>query len=163
MTRVDKQLQKLEQEIEAIRAAFAQNASSMTIYTTAITFTTSRNTTNWSNSGSYNPLQWASLISMYKTSGGDRFDTETIEVTFSCDAGINTFANLEIGFVTITSGLAVVSSRRIPHSGGARWLVTVRANATTDGSGFDVWQPSTLRFAVQSAVQGNLTARMIWQ
>jgi len=163
MTRVDKQVQKIEQEIEAIRSAFTQNASSMTIHTASLTFTTSRNTTNWSNSGSYSPLQWAPLISMYRTSGGDRFDTETIEVTFSCNAGINTFANLEISFVTITSGLAVVSSRRVPYSGGARWIITVRPNATVDSSDYDVWQPSTLRFAVQSAVQGTLTARMIWQ
>ena len=153
MTRVDKQVQKIEQEIEAIRSAL----------TVSLTFTTSRNTTNWSNGGSYNPLQCAPLISMYRTSGGDRFDTETIEVTFSCNEGINTFANLEISFVTITSGLAVVSSRRVPYSGGARWIITVRPNATTDSSGYDVWQPSTLRFAVQSAVQGTLTARMIWQ
>lgn len=161
--RVDSQLQKIEQEIESIRAAFSQNASNMTIYTSTLDFTTSRNTTNWSNSGSYSPLEWEPLISMYRTSGGDRFDTETIEVTFTCTAGINTFANLEIDFTSIASGLAVVSSRRVPYSGGARWIVTVRPNSTTDGSGYDVWVPSTLRLAVQSAVQGNLTARMIWQ
>lgn len=161
--RVDSQLQKIEQEIESIRTAFSQNASSMTIYTSTLDFTTSRNTTNWSNSSAYSPLEWEPLISMYRTSGGDRFDTETIEVTFACTAGINTFANLEIDFTSIASGLAVVSSRRVPYSGGARWIVTVRPNSTTDGSGYDVWVPSRLRLAVQSAVQGNLTARMIWQ
>ena len=106
---VDSQLQKLEQEIASIRAAFSQNASSMDIFTSTLEFTTSRNTTNWSISGTYNPLQWEPLVSMYKTSSGDRFDTETIEVTFQCDAGINNFANLEIDFVSISPGWAVIS------------------------------------------------------
>ena len=161
--RVDSQLQKLEQEIASIRAAFSQNASSMDIFTSTLEFTTSRNTTNWSISGSYNPLQWEPLVSMYRTSSGDRFNTETIEVTFQCNAGINTFANLEIDFVSTSPGWAVISSRRVPHSGGARWIVTARPNSTTDGAGYDVWLPTTLRFAVQSAAQGTLTARMIWQ
>lgn len=161
MTRVDSQLQKLEQEIEAIRTAFTQNASTMTIYTSTLDFTTSENITNWSNSGSYNPLQWEPLVSMEKTAGGDRFGSETIEVTFSCNAGINTFANLEIKFVDIKQGLAVVNCRRVPYSGGARWLVIVQPKSTMDGYGNYTWQPSTLKFAVQSAAQGNLTARMI--
>lgn len=161
--KVDQQLQKIEQEIESIRSAFSYNASNMSVYTSTLTFTTSENITTWTNSESYNPLQWSSLVSMYTTSGGDRFDTETIVVTFDCNAGVNTFANLEIDFVDIKQGLAVVSCRRIPYAGGARWLVTVQPKATTDGDGHDVWQPSTLEFAVQSAVQGNLTARMIWQ
>lgn len=161
--RVDSQLQKLEQEIASIRAAFSQNASSMDIFTSTVEFTTSRNTTNWSNSGSYNPLQWEPLVSMRRTAGGDRFGSETIEVTFSCNAGINTFANLEINFVDVKEGLAVLSCRRVPYSGGARWIVIVQPKSTMDGYGNYTWQPSTLKFAVQSAVQGTLTARMIWQ
>lgn len=159
----ESQLAKIEREIEAIRTAFSQNASSMTVYTSVLDFTTSRNTTNWSNTGEYNPLQWEPLVSMNRTASGDRFDTETIEVTFTCDAGINTFANLEIDFTSIASGIAVVGVRRVPYAGGARWLVTVTPKSTRDGAGYYTWQPSRLRFAVQSAVEGNLTARMIWQ
>lgn len=161
--RVDEQLQKIEQEIESIRAAFAQNASTMTIYTTTLDFTTSKNTTNWSNSGAYNPLEWEPLTSMFQTSGGEKFDTETIEVTFDCAAGINTFANLEIDFADVSPGWAVISSRRVPYSGGAKWLVTTQPNFSGPGPGQYVWLPTELRFAVQSAAQGTLTARMIWQ
>ena len=161
MTRVDNQLQKLEQEIESIRTAFSQNASTMTVYTSTIDFTTSENITNWSNSGSYNPLQWEPLASMEKTASGDRFGAETIEVTFSCNAGINIFANLEIKFVDVKEGLAVLNCRRIPYSGGARWIVTVQPKSTMDGYGNYTWLPSKLKFAVQSAAQGNLTARML--
>lgn len=161
--RVDQQLQKVEQEIESIRSAFVYNASNMDVYTSTLTFTTSKNTTNWSNSGSYNPLQWAPLTSMYTSSGGDRFDVETVIVTFTCDAGINTFANLEINFVDVKAGLAVVSCRRVPYSGGARWLVTVQPKSTMDSLGYYTWQASILKFAVQSATPGNLTAKMIWQ
>lgn len=161
--RVDSQLQKIEQEIESIRTAFSQNASSMAIYTSTLDFTTSRNTTNWSNSGSYSPLEWEPLISMFQSSNGDRFAAETIEVTFTCNAGINTFANLEIDFVEVSPGWAVVSSRRVPYSGGARWLVITRPNFSGSTPGEYTWLPTRLRFAVQSAMQGNLTARMIWQ
>lgn len=161
--RVDQQLQKVEQEIESIRSAFAYNASNIDVYTSTLTFTTSKNTTSWNNSGSYNPLQWAPLTSMYTSSGGDRFDVETVIVTFTCDAGINTFANLEINYVTVSAGFAVSSCRRVPYSGGARWLVTIQPRATSDGRGNYTWQASTLKFAVQSAAPGNLTAKMIWQ
>ena len=161
--RVDQQLQKIEQEIESIRSAFTYNASNMDVYTSTLTFTTSKNTINWSNSGSYNPLQWPPLTSMYKTAGGDYFDVESIIVTFACDAGINTFANLEINFVEVKAGLEVISCRRIPYSGGARWLVTVQPKSTMDSLGYYTWQASTLKFAVQSAAPGNLTAKMIWQ
>ena len=161
--RLEKQVKEIEQDIEALRASFQQNASTMNVYTTSLQFTTSRNTTNWSNSGSYNPLQWEPLTSMLTTSGGDKFSTETIQVTFSCNEGINTFATLEIDFVNVSSGFAVVSSRRIPYSGGSRWLVTLRPRSTSDGGGNYTWQASVLKFAVSSAAQGTLTAKMIWQ
>ena len=161
--KVEQQLQKIGQEIEAISAAFAQNAATMEVFTSILDFTTSRNTTNWSNSQPYNPNQWAPLISMFEDSDGNRFATETIIVTFDCDSGINIFANLEVDFTDTSPGWAIVSCRRIPYSGGARWLVTTQPNFSGPGPGEYVWKPTKLKFAVQSAAPGTLSAKMIWQ
>ena len=160
---VDQQLQKIEQEIQAIRAAFAQNVANMEVYTATLDFTTSRNTTNWSNSQPYDPTKWPSLIPMQLDTNDERFDTETVIVTFDCSAGINTFADLEVDSIDTSPGLTVVSTRRIPYSGGARWSVTVSPNFSGSGPGMYVWKPSKLKFAVQSAAPGTLTAKMLWQ
>lgn len=162
--RTEQQVQKLEQEIKALRTAFEQNAASMNIQTFTLEFTTSRNTTDWSNSSPYNPLQWDSLISMPMDSNGNRIGMETIEVTFDCSAGINIFANLEINTIEVSNNnWAVISSRRIPYSGGAKWLITVNPNIQMIGdTGIYEWSPSKLLFAVQSAAPGIISARMIW-
>lgn len=161
--RVDQQLQKIEQEIEAIRSAFNYNATNMDVYTSTLDFTTSKNITNWSNSNPYDPREWATLVSMFLGADGNRFDVETIIVTFNCSAGINTFANLEIDYIDTSPGWAVVTCRRIPYAGGARWIVTTQPNFSGSAPSQYQWLPTTLRFAVQSAVEGTLTARMIWQ
>lgn len=160
---VDQQLQKIEQEIRAVRAAFAQNVANMEVYTSTLDFATSKNTTTWSNSQPYDPNQWAPLTSMPLDTNNERFGTETVIVTFDCGAGINTFADLEIDFIDTKTGFTVVSSRRIPYSGGARWSVAISPNFSGSGPGMYVWKPSKLKFAVQSAAPGTLTAKMIWQ
>lgn len=160
--RVDQQLQKIEQEIEAIRSAFNYNATNMDVYTSTLDFTTSKNITNWSNSNPYDPREWATLVSMFLGADGNRFDVETIIVTFNCSAGINTFANLEIDYIDTSPGWTVVTSRRIPYSGGARWSVTTQPNFSGNVGEY-VWKPTKLKFAVQSAAPGNITAKMIWQ
>lgn len=162
MNRVDQQLEKMEQEIKALRASFEINANSMKVYTKELQFTTQKNKTSWSNSQAYNPLQWEQLVSMAKESDGNRFSTETIVVTFDCAAGINTFAQLEINLVSgLDTNWLVIGCRRVPYSNGARWIVTTRPNL--DNPSYDVWYPTVLKFAVQSAAEGTLTAKMIWQ
>lgn len=161
--RADQEIQKLTQEIKSIRTAFEQNASSMKVYTSILTFETSKNTTNWSNSQPYDPQNWESLVAMRMGPDNNRFATETIIVTFDCDSGINTFANLEIDFVDVTPGFAVVSCRRIPYSGGAQWSVTVQPNFSGNTPGQYIWKKSILKFGVQSAAPGVLSARMIWE
>lgn len=162
---VEQQIQALEQEVKALRTAFEQNASSMNLQTYKLEFTTSRNTTNWSNSGAYNPLEWDPLTSMPVDANGNKIGTETIEVTFNCSAGINTFANLEIDPIDVSNdNWAIISSRRVPYSGGAQWLVAIKPNVAMIGNtGKYQWSPSKLLFAVQSAAPGTLTARMIWE
>lgn len=165
MMRADSQIKQLEQEIKALKASFEQSASMLTVYTEEISFQTSMNVTNFTNSGSYNPLEWQTLVSMNRLPDGTRFSTETIEVTFRCDAGINTFATLEIDKLNgDESGLRAISMRRVPYNGGARWIVTAAPNATLIGTtGYYNWEPTLLNFAVQSAVKGTLEAKMIWQ
>ena len=163
--RTDSQIKQLEQEIKALKTSFEQSASMLTVYTEEISFQTSMNVTNFTNSGSYNPLEWQTLVAMNRTSDGTRFSIETVQVTFRCEAGINTFASLEIDKLNgEEAGLRTISQRRIPYSGGARWLVTVAPNATLIGTtGYYSWNPTQLKFAVQSAVKGTLEAKMIWQ
>lgn len=161
--RIDQQVQKIEEEIKEIKSSFEHNANSMQVYTSKLVFTTSKNVTNWSNSGAYSPLEWEPLISMFGESNGDKFDHETIELTFDCAYGINTFANLEMRFVSVSSGFVVATTRRVPYSGGARWLIIVQPKATSDSLGYYTWYPSTIEFAVQSAAQGTLRAKMLWQ
>lgn len=166
MSSTDKQIQKLEDEIKALKASFQQSAVMMNIYTTDIQFDTAMNVTNWSNSGSYNPLQWGTLVAMYTLQNGTRFDTETLEVTFTCADGYNTYATLEVD--DITPGKETSFFRfyyhRVPYNGGARWIVSVAPNADlVGGTGYYTWAKSTLRFAVQSPAKGTLGVKMIWQ
>lgn len=162
--RTDNEVKKLEQEIKALKTSFEQSASMLDVYTEEINFETSINVTNFSNSGSYDPLNWSTLMAMRQLPNGTRFSTETIKVTFRCDAGINTFASLEINNITGGAKTAFTTVRRIPYSGGARWLVTVTPNVTPSGTtGYYNWEPTQFKFAVQSAAKGTLEAKMIWQ
>ena len=159
------QIQQLKQEMKAIKASFEQSASMLNVYTVELSFQTSMNVTNYTNSSSYNPLEWTTLMAMESLPNGTKFDTETIQVTFKCDAGVNTFASLEINKLNgDNAGLRTISCRRIPYSGGARWLITVAPNATLIGTtGYYNWEPTRLKFAVQSAAKGTLEAKMVWQ
>lgn len=159
---VEKDIEKMEQEIKALKASFEQSASMMKIYSTQITFSTSMNSVTYSNP-SYNPLQWESLVSMPRIDANTHCGVETIVVTFTCSGGINTFATLEIEELVATSGLGVITTTRVPYNGGARWLVTAQPNVTLQPSGWYTWQPTKLRFVVKSAVEGQLGAKMIWE
>ena len=163
---VDKQLQKLEEEIKALKTSFEQSAASLNVYTTETTFDTSMNVTNFSNGGAYDPMQWLPLMATYQMSNSTRFDTETFVVTFTCDKGINTFASIEFKNITAEQKgrTSYLTHRRVPFAGGAKWIVTTQPNATLNsGTGFYTWEPTKIKIAVQSAAEGTLGVKMIWQ
>lgn len=159
---VEKQIDKLEQELKALKTSFEQSATMMKIYSTEITFSTSMNSIAFSNP-SYDPLQWITLVYLPKINASTSCGVEPILVTFNCNKGINTFATLEIEVMTGRSGLRTITTRRIPYSGGSQWLVTANPNVTLQPSGWYTWDPTIIKFVVKSAAEGNLGAKMIWQ
>ena len=163
--RLEKQVAELEQEIKALKASFEQSATSMNIYRYETNFSTSMNVTNFSNSSPYSVLDWEPLVSMHRTTNGTRFSTESIIVTFNCDAGINTFAFLEIHDVSGWSdqSLSTFTNHRIPYAGGARWYVSMSPNATQLPSGYYSWSPNQLKIVVKSAAPGQLGVKMSWE
>ena len=161
--RVEKQIERMEQEIKAIKASFEKSAAQMPMYSSEITFTTSQNIVKFTHPP-IDPRDWATLTSMPRTDVDTYCGKEPIIVTFSCDKGINTFANLEIETISGTSSIFSSSSiSQISYNGGARWLVIIQPNTKIGDDGWDIWSPTILRFVVKSAAQGTLGAKMIWQ
>lgn len=164
--RVESEITEIEEEMKAIKASFQQVASSMTVYTSSMDFTTSPNTITWNGHGNWEALKYPwldSLDGLVSDGAGNNtgHGRERIEITFICSAGVNTFASLEIDLVDTISN--AVWFKRIPYSGGARWVVLLRANGVYNGQGvWQSWKPNKLRFAVQSAMPGTIGAKMIW-
>lgn len=84
----------------------------------------------------------------------DYDDNEAVVVTLETTAGTNTLAILEL----TTNGTYMPVIRRVPYTGGARWVVT----APPRYSGGN-WQPTTYNFTVQTLVDGTLSAGMRWE
>lgn len=160
---IEQQIEGLEEEIKALKCSFSQSANSMKIYTVEKAFETKANIVRASNPNPYNPLEWSAITSIPKNQNGDGYGRETILATFNCLKGINTFASLEFT-VLAPSGLNIISTKRVPYAGGARWQIEIRPNVTMDGgTGFYIWSTTKLHFAVQSAAEGTLEVKMIWE
>lgn len=161
---VEKQMSQIEEEIKAIKDSFEQSASSMKIYTNETTYQTKANTMRISNSGTYNPLQWSRIISIPQDVYGNWFGPEIVVVTFDCPAGNNTFASLELSKEPLAA-LDSTSVRRVPYAGGAKWLIEVQPNVDSDPdhSSYYLWNPTTLNIAIQSASEGVIGVKMIWE
>lgn len=159
---VEQQIEKLNQEIKDVKSSFEQSATMMKIYSTKITFSTSMNTIIFSNP-SYNPLEWETLVSLPRIDANTRCGVEPIIVTFNCEKGINTFATLEIKVIEGGTGLRTITTKRLPYSGGSRWLVTTSPYTKMNSSGWYNWYPTVIEFNIKSATPGQLEAKMIWQ
>lgn len=158
---VESQVEHLTREINALKTTFEQSAAMMQTFTAETTFTTSMNSISFSNP-SYDPMQWQPLVSLPDISDTVSCGLEPIIVTFSCDKGFNVFATLEIDRPAHTP-LDLIATYRLPYSGGARWMVTVNPKVTFQPSGYYTWEPTTLRFVVKAAAEGQVEAKMIWQ
>lgn len=136
---MEAEITRIENEIDAQKATFEKTAYQMPVFTNSIEFKTSAN-----------------KITMDQGAGPFSFDgNERVLVTFDTARGSNTLAVLEM---TSDSILADLKVKRIPYSGGARWVVYDMPNYD-DGTRID----THYTFTVQSAVDGTLGAKMIWQ
>lgn len=126
----------LRREYHALKQAFQASATKINLVTKTIQFSTSRNACNYNGDG---------INFNYD-------DNERVVVTLQTTSGANTLANLEI---SDNYGPPIV--RRVPYSGGARWIVT---NAPRQSGGN--WAPTTYNFTVQTLINGTLSAKMIW-
>lgn len=139
----EKELKKLEDEITAQKAVFEKMAAQLPVYTKSVNFKTKANPMHMDQGGS-----------SYNFDGNER-----VVVTFATDRGSNTVATLEMTVTGFTSDLKV---KRVPYTGGARWIVY---NTPTYGQVGGTWQriDTIYDFTVQSAVSGTLGAKMIWE
>lgn len=138
---MEAEFRKLENEIEAQKAAYEKMATQMPIFTKSVDFTTSANSMNIRYPDNTN----------YSFDGNER-----VVVTFTTSRGSNTLATLEFTSDGIKADLKI---KRVPYSGGARWVVYDMPNYDSGGNRID----THYTFTVQSAVDGTLGAKMIWQ
>lgn len=134
--KLEQTLDSVELEIKALKNAFEQTAFQLPVFTYSLDFTTTPNNVTLTQAG-YPAVT-------YQGSG------RTV-VTFDSGAGVNALAFLEIEVDDGGYGISNIKFRRVPYSGGARWIIY------DDGGQIDY------KFVVHSAVPGNLGAKMIWQ
>ena len=160
--RVENQITKCEQELKALKSSFQQSAAQMPMFSAQLTFSTSQNAISFTH-GAIDPTEWSLLLGMPQTDNNTYCGLESVVVTFNCDGGSNTFANLEIDLIDATNTLFGIETYRTPYNGGARWLVVLQPNVTQRPDFYYDWKPNVLSFVVKSAVAGTLGAKMIWE
>lgn len=139
---MEAELKKLEEEIRAQKTAFEKMGLQMPVFTKSVNFSTLAN-----------PMR-------IDYGGGDVYEfdgNERVVVTYATSRGSNTLATLEMTIDGLTANLKV---KRVPYAGGARWIIY---NSPTYGGADYKRIPTNYVFTVQSAVDGSLSARMIWQ
>jgi len=165
----ESEIQKLEREVEELKASFAQSASTMRTNTTMISFQTQANlcTKDGRNVSYPTGQEWTRvLIEMSFHDDGSEiyYCTECVEVTFTSDNGTNVLATLEVNVLNVE--YPNVRTTRVPFNGGAKWILHIGPNVTSHSSGGTIrywtWEPTRLQIAVQSNTTGRLEAKMIW-
>ena len=137
---IEGQIAKLERELEAQKTAYEKIATQLPVFTRSINYSTKANP----------------ITITYPNNTTFSFDgNERVVVTFSTSRGSNTIADLEI---TKDGQMIDLKVRRIPYSGGARWIVYTLPNYNGGNR-----VSTNYNFTVQSAVDGILGARMIWE
>lgn len=164
--RVEKDIQKLDDEIKASKVILEQSATTLNLFSTQQTFTTSKRTYSFTTEpGSYqDPMDWMDLW-YYLEEGGTFFvgpfiADELLQVTFRSDNGSNTLATLELEVLADDDPFNdVVHIIRTNYSGGARWILDVFPNVENTGGGagfYFRWKPTTLKITVRSIMPGTL-------
>lgn len=140
MSSVEKMIRDNNAEADALKVAFEMSAMTIPVKTKELTFNTSKNEVS---------------ISMPGQPTYTYADYERTILTFTTDYGQNTIAQLEL----TTNGDQPPVVRRMAYSGGARWMIMGKPRF--DGGGN--WQATTFNFTVQTAIEGTLSAKMVWQ
>lgn len=138
MSSVEKQIQDLNTEADALKVAYEAAAMNIPVVTKTLSFTTSKNEIS---------ITFGGQTTTYP-------DYERTVLTFTTAYGQNTVAQLEL----TTNGTAP-AIKRVPYNGGARWIL----NAPPRLDGNNNWLSTTYNFTVQTAIDGTLSAKMIWQ
>lgn len=136
---VERELTKMEREIEAIKATFARVGVTMPVFTKTATIATTQNNIHYEYT----------INGRHVTHDGNAM--ERVAVTFATARGSNTIAALEY---TLDNTLARASVERQRYNGGAKWLITMWP-AYDDNSG--LWRATNLEITVHSMVDGILT------
>lgn len=167
--RVERQLEKLEQELKDLKTSFMQSAAQMDIITTKINFSTKSNICYFEMHNDHDHEDWSRIYTVFAAyrTGWNTYTyycDETVVVTFRSDNGSNIIGNLEI-----EGNRGAINIMRVPFSGGAQWILRIGPNVTPvlspDGVTIDywTWDPTDLTLAVQAGVSGTLEAKMIWE
>ena len=136
---LEKELSKIEKEIRDIKNAFEQTARQLPVFTYSVDYSSPNNHMKITYQGG----------TSYEM---DNLPSRTV-VTFDTATGSNTLATLEMQIQgeIVQMGMGNYCARRVPYSGGARWIVY---NSST---------PTNFTFVVHSAVRGTLGVKMIWE
>lgn len=163
---VEQEITKLEQELKAIKTSFEQSAAMMKVNKVQMRFSTSANFIQWNPHGNWEPFKYEPLDSLAAStsdSSGNHtgYGNERVVITFNSEKGQNTFASLELNLID-AKGWAVWQ-KRVPYSGGARWIINLLPNVYQDEQYEWHWEPNVLDIAVESSFPGTLGAKMIWE
>lgn len=139
MSNVEKQIKELNTEADALKVAYEAAAMNIPVVTKTLSFTTSKNEIS---------ITFGGQTTTYP-------DYERTVLTFATAYGQNTVAQLEL----TTNATLSPKIQRVPYSGGARWII----NAQPRLDGNNNWLATTYNFTVQTAIDGTLSAKMIWQ
>jgi hypothetical protein len=134
MRSIEAWLNKLENESKALKTAFVQSATSLRVFTDETNFTTAKNT-------------------ITVVVGGQTYyhdNQERVLVTFDTNNGADTLAKIEL----TCSQEYLPAVRRVPYSGGARFMITNVADQDASGN----WRATTYRIVIQSFVEGKVRA-----
>lgn len=138
MNETEKLVKNIEDEISALKASFEQSATTMPIFTKSVDLVTTRNKVDYKFDYQGQTIEY------------DMNAVERVMVTFTTSRGSNTIAALEIDVDNLQASPEV---RRVPFSGGARWIVMGQPHME-----YPNWLATVYRFTVHSMVDGVLTA-----
>lgn len=137
MATLSAEIARLRRECSALKQSFEVAGTTLPLTTESINFSTSENKCRRSGGG----LDYESA------------ELERIVVTLTTTSGVNTIAKLEVACSGDTPNV-----RRVPYSGGARWIVSGAPPLDNNSN----WHSTAYTFVAQTLVAGTLTARMIW-
>ena len=132
----EKVLADLENEVKALKTAYEQTALQLPVFTYSIDFRTTLNKMKVTYPGG-TPVEFDGI--------------GRVEITFTSSRGANALAFLEVKNNDAGTETVAIKYRRVPYSGGAKWIL------------FGINTETVYTIQVQTAMQGTLGAKMIWQ